>query len=343
MRDKLNRPLHDLRISVTDRCNFRCPYCMPEEATGHSYRYLDRSELLSFEEIVRVVSAAARLGARKIRITGGEPLLRQELSVLVGMLTQIDGIDDLALTTNGALMADQALSLKKAGLDRVTVSLDALDGTVFRKMSGGRGEVGAVLEGIRVAEEAGFSSFKINAVVQRGMNEEEIVPLAGHFRGTGHVVRFIEYMDVGNLNGWSRDRVVPAREILDRIGSVWPLEPVEGEYRGEVARRWRYLDGAGQIGLIASVSAPFCADCTRLRLSADGKLYTCLFASRGTDVRGLLRSGGSDEALELFLSSVWGNRTDRYSEERFRRDEGGSSLGSGPGPGSKVEMFRVGG
>ena len=316
LRDTLGRPLRDLRISVTDRCNFRCTYCMPREVFGKDYAFLPKAELLTFEELERSVGVFARLGVRKVRLTGGEPLLRRGIEDLVARISAIEGIDDLALTTNGSLLAKKAAALAEAGLSRVTVSLDSVDDTVFRAMSDVDFPVARVLEAIDVAADAGLTPVKVNAVVQRGVNDNQIIDLAGAFRGTGHIMRFIEYMDVGSSNGWRMDDVVPAKEIIEAINEVWPIEPVPGTERGEVANRWRYLDGSGEIGVIASVTEPFCGDCTRLRLSSEGKLFTCLFATGGTDVRGPLRNGASDADLEGLLTRVWSERTDRYSEER---------------------------
>jgi cyclic pyranopterin phosphate synthase len=330
--DRLGRPLRDLRVSVTDRCNFRCTYCMPREVFGAAHPFLPRAEILSYEEIARLVRIAARLGVRKIRLTGGEPLLRRDLPELVMMLRAVGGLD-LALTTNGALLERSASVLADAGLDRVTVSLDALDPEIFQRMSDTRVAVGTVLAGVEAAQTAGLGPIKVNCVVQRGVNEQEIPKLAQHFRGTGVVVRFIEYMDVGSTNGWRLDEVVPATEILQRLQEVAELVPVDAGYRGEVARRWCWADGAGEVGLITSVSTPFCGDCSRARLSADGHLYTCLFASAGTDLRPALRGGGGDQNLEELLRSIWSHREDRYSELR------GEAGGAAP----KVEMSAIGG
>jgi GTP 3',8-cyclase len=330
--DLLGRPLRDLRISVTDRCNFRCVYCMPKEVFGRDYRFLDRRELLTFEEIARVAGAFAAHGVRKIRITGGEPLLRRELERLVAMLAAIPGVDDLTLTTNGALLTKQARALADAGLRRVTVSLDSLDDETFSAMNDVAFPVRRVLEGIDAAAEAGLP-VKVNTVVKRGLNEGSILDLARHFRGTGHTLRFIEYMDVGHTNGWRLDDVVPAAEIVRTIGAEWPLEPVEAAYRGEVAARYRYLDGAGEIGMIASVTQPFCGDCTRARISAEGRLYTCLFAVRGHDLRALVRGGASDDELIEAIGGVWRRRDDRYSD---LRTEATRDL-------PKVEMSYIGG
>ena len=318
--DRFGRPLHDLRISVTDRCNFRCTYCMPKEMFGASYRFMPRSELLSFEEITRLAEIFAGHGVRKIRLTGGEPLLRQGLDELIRMLSAVEGIEDLTLTTNGSLLTPQrARQLRQAGLERLTVSLDAIDDTVFSSMNDVGFPVEPVLQAIEHAGQAGLSPVKINMVVKRGVNDHEIVPMAERFRGSGHIVRFIEFMDVGTTNGWRLDDVVSAREIVDTIARAHPLKPAEPNYHGEVARRWRYADGAGEIGVIASVTQPFCGACSRARLSAEGKLYTCLFASEGVDLRRLLRGGAPAEALSATIGAIWGRRNDRYSELRTDR------------------------
>ena len=329
--DTLGRPIRDLRISVTDRCNFRCAYCMPKSVFGHDYRFMDRKELLTFEELERIARVFAALGVEKLRLTGGEPLLRKELEQLVAQLASIEGLD-LTLTTNASLLARKAQALKDAGLDRVNVSLDSLDDATFKAMNDADFPVARVLEGIEAASAVGLP-VKVNAVVKRGVNDTGVVDMARHFRGTGHTLRFIEYMDVGTTNGWRLDDVVPAAEIVERIGAVFPLEPVDAAYRGEVAQRWRYRDGAGEIGVITSVTQPFCGDCTRARISAEGKLYTCLFAVRGTDLRALLRSGASDEELEAAIAAVWTRRTDRYSEIRTERT---SEL-------PRIEMSYIGG
>jgi cyclic pyranopterin phosphate synthase len=332
MKDRLGRALRDLRISVTDRCNFRCPYCMPEEVFHGAYRFLPKTDILTFEEIERVARAAVGLGVKKLRLTGGEPLLRSDLPRLVAMLAAIDGVEDLSLTTNGLLLAGYAAALRAAGLRRITVSLDSLDEETFKAMNGRRSGIAPVLAGIEAAERAGLSPLKINCVVKRGVNDAGVVDLAGRFRGTGHIVRFIEYMDVGTLNGWRMDDVVPGREIVARIGAHFPLEPVDPNYPGETANRYRYTDGQGEIGVIASVTEPFCGGCTRARLSCDGKIYTCLFAAIGTDVRGLLRAGATDADLRDALARIWGARTDRYSEERTSKTRV-----------EKVEMYHIGG
>ncbi|HET6696941.1 MAG TPA: GTP 3',8-cyclase MoaA [Gaiellaceae bacterium] len=313
--DRLGRPIRDLRISVTDRCNFRCVYCMPKEVFGRDYPFLRRAELLTFEEIERLARTFAGLGVEKIRITGGEPLLRRDLETLLAMLAAIPGVD-LTLTTNGALLAHKAQALKDAGLNRITVSLDSLDDETFRAMNDVDFPVERVLAGIDAALAAGLEPVKVNVVVKRGVNEGGILPMAEYFRGTGVVLRFIEYMDVGHTNGWRLDDVVPAGEIVTAIDAEHPLEPVEPAYSGEVANRWRYRDGSGEIGVIASVSQPFCGTCTRARLSAEGKLHTCLFATRGHDLRALVRGGASDEELSTAIAGIWAVRDDRYSELR---------------------------
>jgi cyclic pyranopterin phosphate synthase len=335
-RDRLGRPMRDLRISVMDRCNFRCPYCMPKEAFGDAYRFLAAGQRLDFDEIVRVARAAAALGARKLRLTGGEPLLRGGLAELVGELSALDGIDDLALTTNGVLLAQHAAELKGHGLHRVTVSLDALDPEVFRRMSGGYGSPAAVLAGIEAALDAGLEPVKVNAVVRRGVNDHAVLPLLERFRGTPVVVRLIEYMDVGNRNHWRMDDVVPSAELLKGIHGRWPVSAVPGAYHGEVAERYRYDDGAGELGFVSSVTAPFCGDCTRARLSSDGMFYTCLFATRGTDLRAALREGAPDEELAALMRSAWTARSDRYSEQRAEWQR----LERQPG---KIEMHYIGG
>jgi cyclic pyranopterin phosphate synthase len=314
-RDRSGRPLRDLRISVTDRCNFRCVYCMPKEVFGKDYAFLERREILSFEEIARMARIFRGLGIEKIRLTGGEPLVRRNIEHLIGMISAIPGLD-LTLTTNGSLLKQKARALKGAGLTRVTVSLDSLDDAVFRRMNDVEFPVTRVLEGIETAAAAGLTPVKINMVVKRGENEQSILPMARHFRGSGHVLRFIEYMDVGHTNGWRMDDVVTAREIVSMIGAEAPLEPVDPNYQGEVAERWRYRDGSGEIGVIASVTQAFCRDCTRIRLSTDGKLFTCLFATAGHDLRSLLRSGATDSDIQATISGIWQRRADRYSEIR---------------------------
>jgi cyclic pyranopterin phosphate synthase len=329
--DAFGRPLHDLRISVTDRCNFRCTYCMPKEVFGHAYRFIDRAELLSFEEITRVAGAAVGLGVRKLRLTGGEPLLRRDLERLIGMLAGLDA--ELTLTTNASLLSRKAQALKDAGLSRITVSLDAMDDPTFRAMNDVDFSVQRVLDGIEAARTVGLP-VKVNCVVKRSVNESQIVPMARYFRETGDTVRFIEFMDVGATNHWRMDEVVSASEIIKLIGAEFPIEPAAANYRGEVAKRWRYVDGKGEIGIIASVTQPFCGDCTRSRISAEGKLYTCLFAHRGHDLRALVRSGATDEELSSRLAEIWNIRGDRYSELR-------SELPPDDAP--RVEMSYIGG
>ncbi|MGB6241682.1 MAG: GTP 3',8-cyclase MoaA [Castellaniella sp.] len=334
--DTYGRPLRDMRISVTDRCNFRCTYCMPREIFGADHVFLPASALLSFEEITQVAAVALSQGVRKIRLTGGEPLLRKQIEVLIAMLAQLRTPDgqppELTLTTNGTLLAKKADALARAGLNRVTVSLDALDDALFERMSDSRVAVATVLEGIEAAAQAGLGPVKVNMVVRRGMNDAQILPMARYFRGTGHVLRFIEYMDVGNTNGWRMDEVVTGADIVRLISGEFPLQPVGANYRGEVASRWAYGDGAGEIGLITSVSQPFCGDCTRLRLSPEGRLFTCLFAEQGHDLRALLRSGADHQALADRLAGIWQVRGDRYSERRGQahRDH-------------KIEMSYIGG
>jgi len=337
--DKFDRPIRDLRISVTDRCNFRCPYCMPAELYGENYRFLPKPELLSFEEIERLARIFVDLGVEKLRITGGEPLLRHELPRLIERLAAIPGLRDLALTTNGYLLEKQVSALRDAGLQRVTVSLDSLDEEIFKRMSGRDFGPQRVLAGIEAAERAGMRPIKINCVVQRGVNDHTLVDLARAFRGTAHIVRFIEFMDVGTLNGWDLSQVVTAAEIVERIGAEFPIDPVDSNYRGEVANRYRYRDGSGEIGIIASVSAPFCGDCTRGRLTIEGKLVTCLFASDGTDLRTPLRSGASDAELRDLIDTVWSRRTDRYSEERADLTASGDPSTRK----AKIEMYQIGG
>ena len=329
-----------MRISVTDRCNFRCPYCMPAEIFGEGYHFLDKGELLTFEEIHRLARIFAGAGVNKLRITGGEPLLRTDLDQLIGMLSTIDSPDgggmDITLTTNGYLLAQQARKLQQAGLKRITVSLDSLDDEVFKQMNGRGFGTERVLRGIDHAAEVGLGPVKINAVVQKGVNDHTIIDLARHFKGTGHIVRFIEYMDVGNLNGWKLDQVVSAEEIVARIDREMPLEPLEPNYAGEVANRYRYRDGEGEIGVIASVTKPFCGNCTRARLSTDGKVFTCLFAAEGASLRDPMRTGASDSELRQLVNDIWSRRSDRYSEER-------ADLTEVQNRGRKVEMFRIGG
>lgn len=326
MRDQLGRPLRDLRISVTDRCNFRCTYCMPDR---HQV-FLPKDDLLTFEEITRLAQIFVELGVQKIRLTGGEPLLRAGVENLVENLAQLEGLHDLAMITNGVLLPRKAQALKSAGLHRLTVSLDSLDNAIFHRMNGGLATVEQVLAGIAAAEQAGFAPLKINVVVQRGVNDHTLVDLARYFKERGHVLRFIEYMDAGTLNGWCMESVVPAQEIIARIDAVLPLEPIEANYWGEVASRYRYRDGSGEIGMIASVTQPFCGNCTRLRLSANGQLYTCLFAQAGLNLRGL--SSLSDNQLKACLAKYWQQRTDRYSELRTAQPTQ-----------EKIEMHYIGG
>jgi len=336
--DKLNRPLRDLRISITDRCNFRCTYCMPKEVFGRDYLFLPREKILRFEEIGKLARIFVSLGVEKVRITGGEPLLRREVEKLIAMLAQIPNLD-ITLTTNGALLAQKAEALKDAGLQRITVSLDSLDDTVFRTMNDVDFPVAKVLEGIDMATQVGLAPIKINAVIKRGVNDKDILPLARRFRGTGHIMRFIEYMDVGHSNGWRMDDVVPSSEIIKTINSEMPITPVDPNYKGEVAGRWRFRDGSGEIGIIASVTQPFCRDCNRARLSADGHLYTCLFATEGHNLLGLLRSGATDEQIRDAIAGVWQNREDRYSEIRGAETATSQTVPRLP----KVEMSYLGG
>jgi cyclic pyranopterin phosphate synthase len=328
--DTLGRPLRDLRISVTDRCNFRCVYCMPKEVYGRDHRFLERRELLTFEEITRVARTFVSAGVQKLRITGGEPLVRRDLERLIAQLAELDV--DLTLTTNGSLLPQKAQALANAGLRRITVSLDSLDDAIFRALNDVDFSVERVLDGIDAAAAAGLP-VKVNAVIKRGVNDDQVVPLAAFFRERGHTLRFIEYMDVGHTNGWRLDDVVPAKEIVALLDDAFGVEPAEALYRGEVAQRWRYKDGTGEVGVIASVTQPFCGDCTRARLSAEGKLFTCLFAVRGHDLRALIRDGASDEELETALRSVWGGRADRYSDLRSAATTGLD----------KIEMSYIGG
>ena len=334
--DTFGRPMRDLRISVTDRCNFRCPYCMPAEIYGEAYEFLPRADILTFEELTRLVGFFAEQGISKLRITGGEPLLRTDLPQLLGMLTDIDGIEDLTLTTNGYLLSQFAQPLKDAGLNRITISLDSLDDEVFKAMNGRGFSTERVLGAIQTAAEVGLSPVKINCVVQKGVNDHTIVDLARHFQGTGHIIRYIEYMDVGNRNGWRSEHVVPADEIIAKIDAEMPLELAESNYQGEVATRYRYKDGTGEIGVIASVTKPFCGDCTRVRLSTDGKIFTCLFASEGTNLMDPMRVGATDDELRKIIAGTWTARTDRYSEER-------AASPNRQGPTRKIEMFQIGG
>ena len=334
--DQFKRPLHDLRISVIDRCNFRCPYCMPDEHYNHKYQFLEKHQWLTFEEIFRLVKIFVKLGVEKIRLTGGEPLLRPNIDELVRMISRIDGIKDLALTTNGSLLKDYAVKLKLAGLKRLTISLDSLEPEVFKTLSGQKGNIADVLEGIKAAQEAGFESIKINAVIQRGINDHTFLDLVKHFRGSGHVLRFIEYMDVGNQNHWDLSQVMPSQEIVERIRKIYPLESIGGTDKGETSERYRFVDGQGEIGFISSVSHPFCGTCNRLRLSAEGKIYTCLFATNGTDLRQHLRAGVQDNSLMQLISKVWTDRQDRYSELRSKFGQGSQKI-------KKIEMYQIGG
>jgi len=334
--DRLGRPLHDLRISVMDRCNFRCPYCMPKEQFHEHYRFLKSQERLSFEEIVRLAGLFASLGVRKLRLTGGEPLLRTNLADLVGDLTDVPGIDDIALTTNGVLLGQHAVDLHANGLKRVTVSLDTLDREVFTRMSGGFGALDQVLAGIEAAISAGLTPVKINAVIERGLNDHTALDLVERFRGSPVIVRFIEFMDVGNRNQWRPDLVVPSRELAARIHERWPMRPISENYKGEVAQRWRFDDGGGEVGFISSVSQPFCGACSRARLSSEGKFYTCLFATHGLDLRAPLRAGTSDADILQLIRGVWNGRTDRYSELR-------EQLRATAPEAKKIEMNYIGG
>ncbi|WPP42656.1 GTP 3',8-cyclase MoaA [Paenibacillus hunanensis] len=333
--DQHNRIMRDLRISVTDRCNFRCRYCMPEEIFGKDYAFLSNEHVLSEEEIGRIAAIFVGLGTQKLRITGGEPLLRKDLASIIERLSSL-GAEDLSLTTNGSLLARKATELKAAGLHRITVSLDSLEDDLFLKMNGGRSRVKPVLEGIDAAAAAGLS-VKVNMVVQRGFNEDAVVPMVNYFRERGHILRLVEYMDVGNTNGWNREHVVSKQELLDRIGEHWPLEAMAPNYAGEVATRYRFTDGKGEIGFISSVTEAFCGSCTRARLSAEGKLYTCLFATKGHDLRALLRSDMTDSELAQHVSDIWNGRHDRYSLDR------GTEAAPDRQGGSKVEMSHIGG
>ncbi len=336
IKDQFQRPLRDLRISVIDRCNFRCPYCMPEEQFHQAYKFLDKQEWLSFDEIQRVVQEFVSLGVQKVRLTGGEPLLRPNIDQLIEKLSKIQGIKDLALTTNGSLLDGMALKLKKAGLKRLTVSLDSIDPLVFKALSGSKGDVTQVLNGIEAAKNAGFESIKINAVIQRDVNDHTYLDLVRFARQKGHTLRFIEYMDVGNQNHWNAKQVVPSSEIIANIHKIYPMESIGGTEDGETSARFRFFDGQGDVGFISSVSHPFCGTCNRLRLSADGKMYTCLFANQGTDLRELIRSQSNDESLKELISSVWQKRQDRYSETRFENLQKKSPI-------TKVEMYHIGG
>lgn len=334
--DQFSRPLHDLRISVIDRCNFRCTYCMPAEEFHEKYTFLSRAEWLSFDETVRLVKQFVSLGVSKVRITGGEPLLREGIDQLISKLSAVSGIEDLALTTNGVLLTKHIRKLKAAGLKRLTVSLDTLDEDIFYSMNGQKGKVSEVLEGITAAEEQGFDSIKINVVVQKGINDGKILDIVKYFKGTGHIVRFIEYMDVGNKNNWQPGLVVPSKQILELINAKFPVEAVEPGYFGEVAERYRYRDGAGEIGFISSITQPFCGSCTRARLSTDGKFYTCLFAGAGHDLRTPLRNGSTDTQIVQLIQNIWQTRNDRYSEERFTIKPEVKQT-------RKIEMYQIGG
>ena len=334
--DMLGRPMQDLRISLLDRCNFRCPYCMPEAEYNEDYQFLSKSARLSHDEIFRVAAIAVGLGVTKLRVTGGEPLLDKNVASLVGRLATLPGVDDLALTTNGVLLAPFAQKLADAGLQRVTISLDSLDEEIFSAMSGDRGNIARVLDGIAAAEKAGLSPIKINVVVQRGVNDHTVLDVLDHFRGSGHIVRLIEFMDVGSRNGWSMEQVVPSKEVLDQIHNRWPVRAVGRNYPGEVASRYQYLDGQGEIGFISSVTEPFCGACSRARLSADGTLYTCLFATTGTSLREPLRGDANDAEIASIMKSVWLNREDRYSETRKPEPTEKPLI-------NKVEMYRMGG
>lgn len=331
--DTFERPLRDLRISVTDRCNFRCTYCMPAEIFHERFKFMPHEQILSFEEITRLTQLITGMGAVKLRLTGGEPLVRQDIDKLVNMLAEIEGVEDLAMTTNAYLLPKFAGKLKEAGLQRLTISLDSLDETVFHQMNGQRASVAKVLEGIQAAKDVGFEKTKINCVVQRGVNEHTIVEMARWAREEGHIVRFIEYMDVGTMNGWKLDEVVPAKEIVEKIDAVFPLERRQRNYASETALRWQYADGAGEIGVIASVTMPFCGDCSRMRLSPEGQIFTCLFATEGVDLKTPLRDGASDDELREIVAGTWQKRDDRYSEMRsdMTNDR------------EKIEMYYIGG
>ena len=334
-RDAYRRALTDLRISVVDRCNFRCPYCLPEDQYPEHHRFLDKRERLSFEEIERLTRVFASLGVTKLRLTGGEPLLRRELPLLVQWLARIPGIDDVAMTTNGTLLPRFVEPLRAAGLSRITLSLDSIDATVYRQLSGNRGEIGEALAAVEAAERAGYRSLKLNCVVMRGINDDGVLDIVERFRGTPHVPRFIEYMDVGTLNGWEREKVVPSAELVERIAARWPLHAIERARSHDVAERYAFDDGGGEIGFISSVTAPFCGDCSRARLSADGKLYTCLFADHGFDLRTLLREGRDDDEIRAAIVGTWETRDDRYSERRAVARQAGTA--------GRVEMFVIGG
>ena len=332
--DKLSRPIRDLRISVTDRCNFRCTYCMPEQIYGHRYKFIDKSSLLTFQEIITLTEILVEMGVRKIRLTGGEPLLRNKIEDLISPLADITGIEELTLTTNGYLLPDKAQKLKNSGLDRITVSLDSLDNEIFKKINGRNINVSKVLAGIEAAEKAGFSPIKINCVIERGVNENSILEMAEYFKVKGHILRFIEFMDVGTLNQWNLNKVVPGSEIVEIINSKMPIEPTNPTYFGEVASKYKYKDGSGEIGIIASVTQPFCGNCTRLRLSPEGNLYTCLFSDVGTNVSKLLRSNKNKKALKSLIQKTWMSRKDKYSVDRSKNPNKSTK---------KVEMYHIGG
>ncbi|MGE0267171.1 MAG: GTP 3',8-cyclase MoaA [Candidatus Omnitrophota bacterium] len=334
--DLLNRPLHDLRISVIDRCNFRCTYCMPKEEDHGPYQFLAQEQWLSFDDIYRIADAFVQCGVRKIRLTGGEPLLRPKITELVEKLSGLPGIEDLALTTNGSKLSEYAEPLKQAGLSRLTVSLDTLDSRVFKVMNGTDSPIQKVLLGLKAAEKAGFESIKINVVVQKGVNDHQILDMVDYFRGTGHIVRFIEYMDVGTCNHWERKYVVPSKEIVQRINQKFPIEPAESQYYGEVANRYRFKDGMGEIGFISSVTQPFCQSCTRIRLTTDGRLVTCLFAETGPNIKEILQKGADTETLTQFIRTVWRTRKDQYSNLRAAQP-------AKPEHTTRIEMFQIGG
>lgn len=332
--DRRSRALTDLRISVIDRCNFRCPYCMPEDDYPRDHQFLSKSGRLRFEEIERLARIFSALGVRKLRLTGGEPLLRRELPELVRQLAGIVGIDDIAMTTNGSLLPKSAQALRDAGLQRITLSVDTLDPEAYRSLSGDRGDVSDLFAAIDAATAAGFNSLKLNSVIMRGINDVHVLDMIEHFRGSGHILRFIEYMDVGTCNEWRQEKVVPSAELRERIAARWPIRGLPANYGGEVAQRWEFVDGGGEIGFISSVSEPFCGDCTRARLSADGRLYTCLFANSGHDLLGPMRAGASDAELAALIAAVWSSRDDRYSEIRGQ---------AGTSQRKHVEMYEIGG
>jgi GTP 3',8-cyclase len=331
--DRMNRPLQDLRISVTDKCNFRCTYCMPAHIFGESYKFLPQPQLLTFEEITRLANIFVELGVRKLRITGGEPLLRQELHKLIGMLSQIPNIDDIAMTTNGYFLDKHAQALVENGLHRITISLDSLDDTVFKAMNGNKADVQTVLNSLKIAEKHGLTPIKVNCVVKKGVNDHTLVDMARYCKDNGYILRFIEYMDVGTRNGWQLEHVMPAQEIIELIDTVMPLERLEAEYFGEVAYRYQYKDGGGEMGVIASVTKPFCGTCTRLRLSPEGQIFTCLFGHKGISLRDPMREGATDEELENIIRKTWGIRTDRYSE--IRTEDTAKQ--------ERIEMYYIGG